>query len=313
MDRRTYIGGADIASILGLQPKNWRTSLGTWDRKVADSEPEETDKAKRKLYARGHVVEPLVANLLEAIHGIKTEVRNRRYVDHDVPYFAAEIDAELPFAAVAHFYPNAEATPDELVNVEIKTVHPFAANEWGDEASEDVPIHYAAQVFWGLGITRRRFAIVAALFGADDLVLYPMTADAATIDGMRAKAMEWWQSYVVPRVAPPASNLADLARLYGQSDGNAIEASDAIRAAVTTLATIKSAIKAYEGGEEGVQFLLREYMKTAASLTLDGIELATLKTQSQKFTDEAKLKAEFPDAWKACQSTRTFRVLRLKE
>lgn len=313
MDRRTYIGGADIASILGLQPKNWRTSLGTWERKTADSEPEETDKAKRKVFARGHVVEPLVGNLLEVIHGIKTDVRNRRYVDPDVPYFAAEIDAELPFSAVAHLYPNAEAAPDEVVNVEIKTVHPFAAKEWGDEGSDDMPIHYAAQVFWGLGVTRRRFALGAALFGADDLVLYPMTADAATIEGMRAKAMDWWQSYIVPRIAPPASNMADLARLYGQSDGNAIEASDDIRAAVTTLSSIKGAVKTYEGGEEGVQFLIREYMKTAASLTFNGIELATLKTQSQKFTDDAKLKAEFPDAWKACQSTRAFRVLRLKE
>lgn len=313
-DRRTYIGGADIASILGLQPKNWRTSLGTWERKVGDAPPE-ADKAKRKLYARGHVVEPLVANLLEALHGIKADVRNRRHADPDVPYFAAEIDAEIPYSAVRNLF-GAEYEPvpdDEIVNVEIKTVHPFAAHEWGEEGSEDVPTHYAAQVYWGLGVTRRRFAICAALFGADDLVLYPIVGDGETIAGMRDKAEAWWQSYVIPGVPPPPATMGDLAHLYGKDDGSVAEGTETIRGACLALAAMKDARKSYENGEDGVQFLIREHMKSATSLTFDGIELATLKTQSQKFVDDRKLKAEYPEAYKACLSSRSFRVLRLKD
>lgn len=317
-DRRRFVGGSDIASILGLQPKSWRTALGTFERKTApDTAEPESEKETRKRLARGHVVEPLVARMLEVMHGITGANKGHRYVDPDVDYFAAEIDFEIPFSAVAHLFGDAwadqQVQPDEVVNVEIKTVHPFAASEWGDEGTDDVPIHYAAQILWGLGVTRRRFAVCAALFGADDLVLYPMTADAETIAAMRDKATAFWQNHVIPRIAPPAQTLADIGRLFPADDGSVAEATPDIIAAVRTLVAMKNGRDSYGNGVDGVDFLLREYMKTATTLVADGVELATLKQQKTQSIDQAMLKDRFPDAYKATLRTGTTRVLRVKE
>lgn len=317
LDRRSYIGGSAIASILGLQPPKWRTAVQLWQRMTSDEPEEETPRAKRRLFARGKIVEPLVQRMLVDLHGIDpaviAHVSNNRYVDPDVPHFAAEIDFELPFEAVSHLFPVEELVGmGETVNVEIKTVHPFASGEWGEEGTDEVPIHYAAQVYWGLGVTRRRFALCAALFGADDLVLYPLVADAETIAGMRGKAEEFWQ-HVVNRTEPEPRTVADTTRLWPKDDGTEIDATPDIAAAVTTYRAMTEKRNSYSDGVDGVSLLIREHMKTATTLTHDGIEIATLKSQRTSSIDADRLKAEWPDAYKACLRTGTTRVLRLSK
>lgn len=317
-DRRRYIGGSTIAGILGLQPPNWRTAVQIWERMTSeDVDAPEPPREQRRVLARGQIVEPLVARMLEVLHGITGATRGNRYVDPDVPYFAAEIDLELPLGAVSHLFP--ELLPDaqdtELVNVEIKTVHPFAAHEWGEEGTEDVPIHYAAQVQWGMGVTRRRFALCAALFGADDLVLYPMVRDVDTIAGMRERADVFWNDHVLLRMPPPAQTIADTLRLWPKDDGSELKVSadDPIVAHLRTLDAMKGARLTYEKGEEGVKLLVTETMKRASRIMFGDVELATWNTHATSSIDADALKANFPDAYKACRRQGTTRVLRIKE
>lgn len=318
-DRRRFIGGSDIAGILGLQPRGWKTAVQIWQRKTAPDaavEPE-TPLQVRKRLARGHVVEPLVATLLEHLHGVKAIVRSTRNVDQDVPYFAAEIDAQIPFGAVAHLFDGrdgvgllSDIASDELVNVEIKTVHPFAADEWGEEGTDDVPIHYAAQVQWGLGVTRRRFALVAAIFGADHLVLYPIVADAATIAGMRARARTFWK-FVEDKEAPPPQTLDDCALLWPKARDVEVEATDEIAAAIKTLAGLRKRVKTFDDAADGVAVMIREHIKDATTLTIGGEPVATLKEQATSSLDADLLKTQFPEAYRACLRKGTTRVLRL--
>lgn len=321
-DRRRYIGGSDIASILGVQPPGWRTALAVWERKTApDAAVELTEGEVRKRLARGQVVEPLVAGLLESMFSIRTIVRSRRYADPEVDYFAAEIDAEVPFSAVAPLFDGRPGAPtldridgDEPVNIEIKTVHPFAASQWGGEGTDEIPIHYAAQIQWGLGVRRRRFAICAALFGADSLVLYPVVIDEELVAEMRDQARRFWLDYVLAGTPPPPMNRDDCQRLWPEHKaGASVEADANLLANVRTLAQVRDKRKAYEGGEEGIDLLIREAMRDAETLTHDGEVIATLKAQNTTSIDQAKLKAEFPDAYKACLRVGRTRVLRLKD
>lgn len=319
-DRRVFLGSSDIASVLGLQPQTWRTAVGTWQRKVQD-EPDEphTDRAKRRVLARGHVVEPLVQKMLAELYDIPElrleSVSNVRYIDRTLPWAAAEIDFQVPLGAVRHLFRPDDvigAADDEMVNVEIKTVHPFAASEWGEEGSEDIPVHYAAQMYWALGVTGRRFAICAALFGADDLVLYPIVADAETIAGMRDRAVVFWQ-HVTDRTPPPVQTVGDTLALWPRDNGEPVQATEDIVAAVRTLRAMKSTLSSYENGADGITVFVRDYMKDATTLVDGGTELATLKSQRTTSIDQEKLKSEFPEAYKACRREGTTRVLRLKE
>lgn len=316
VDRRRFIGGSDIASIMGLQPKGWKTRVQVWERKTAPDPAEEVSpKEQRKRLARGHVVEPLVAKMLEVLHGITTEVRNRRYEDAFSPFFACEIDAELPMTAVAHlFAEGTEYTADDVCNIEIKTVHPFAADEWGEEGTDDIPIHYGTQVQWGMGITGRRFAIAAALFGADDLVLYPMLRDDETIAAMRVRAARFWNDHVLTRIPPEPTDIKDTLRLWPTADGGNVYATDDIRAVLTTLRMIKAAAKSYGDSEEGVALLIREYMKDSARLIDEADnELATLNVRNTTSVDAGLLKEKYPAIYKEVLRKGTTRVLTLKD
>ena len=157
-DRTTYIGGSDVASILGVSP--WKSAFALYLEKTGASVEEETPADKAKIFRRGKrwepiVVEMLVDELRERGHEVELVAQNQRYADPTFPFLAAEIDLEL-------------LIDGEPTNGEAKTVIPFAAKFWGEEETDEIPIYYAAQVMHGLMIQPRRRAVVAALTGFDD-------------------------------------------------------------------------------------------------------------------------------------------------
>lgn len=316
VDRRKFVGGSDIAGIMGIAPPGWRTALDIWRAKTlpdAAVEPETPTQVRKRL-ARGTIVEPLVATLLAHLHGLPgIEVRNRRYSTGD---FGCEIDAEIAFGLVDKLFDgrplplliDGDDPADETVNVEIKTVHPFAAREWGDDGSDEVPVHYAAQVQWGLGVTGRRFALCAALFGADDLRLYPIVRDDAIIDALLAGAAAFWQC-VVAGEAPAPQTIDDALSLWPTAKPAIAEATPEIAAAVSTLRMLKDIAK----GIDPVALTIRRFMKDADTLTVDGEVVATCKNRATTSINTELLAEKFPDAEKATRRRGSTRALLLKD
>lgn len=255
-DRTKYLGGSDIAAILGISP--WKTATDLWLDKIKPR-IEGTGNAAAK--RRGTRLEPYIVDMIREEHGLEIIARGNRYVDADVPYFAAEIDAE---------------TADE--NVEIKTVHPFKARDWGELDTDELPLHYVAQVQWGLGIRRRQRCRVFALIG-DDLRPYVVERDDETIDAMRARAREFWERYVLPQEPPPLDfgdrkTLDSLKRLHPGTDGSTIEASAMHEHWRAVLQTATEMRDKYEGVIEGARAHLLAEMGDAALLRFaDGYAL----------------------------------------
>ena len=214
-DRRKFIGGSDIAKILGIDP--WRTATDLWLDKITPPVEEDERTIARQL-TRGKRLEPYVIAMAQEEFGIKITATNQRYIDPEIPFFACEIDAEC----------GGDAPEVGTINVEIKTVHPFKAKEWGELESDQLPLHYLAQVQWGMGVTGREFCNVFALIG-DDLRRYIVPRDDSTIEAMRRRAEHFWQTFVIPKVAPPLDyadprGLETLKRMYPGTDGTTIEA-----------------------------------------------------------------------------------------
>lgn len=247
-DRTKYLGGSDIAAILGISP--WKTAADIWIDKTT---PPREDSRNFQAKARGTRMEPYVLDMIREEHGLQIVARNERYVDAEVPYFAAEIDAE---------------TADE--NIEIKTVHPFKAREWGELETDQLPLHYVAQVQWGMGVHRRERCRVFALIG-DDLRSYVVERDEETIAAMRERAAEFWTRYVLAKLRPPldygdSKTLDTLRRLYPGTDGSAIEATAMHEHWRAVLQTAQEMAGKYEGVVEGAKAHLLSEMGQAALL-----------------------------------------------
>ena len=263
MDRSTFIGGSDVAAILGVSP--WKSPFLLYQEKVGEYREEITPE-KQRVFDRGHRWEPVVVEMLADElrgrgHHVEVVARNARYTDPEHPFLAAEIDLELRIDGVE-------------VNGEIKTVHPFAASAWGDEYSDQIPIYYAAQVQHGLMVRPRPRTVVAALIGVDDLRIHIVERDADLIAAIREREVEFWQR-IQDRNPPPPETDADLRWLYRTDSGEAMEADETLMELCQSLRVAKTIAKHADADIDELTQRIKLAMGHAATLLHGGKPIAT--------------------------------------
>jgi len=270
-DRSQFIGGSDVGKLLNISPHGSDYSL--YLEKIGAVVNEPTPE-KRRIFARGKRWEPVVVDMLvdeleDRGHDVLVIGRNLRFSDPEHPFMQAEIDLLLQLDG-------------EVVNGEMKTVHPFAAKEWGEPGSDDIPLHYAAQSMHGLMVTGRRWfsrrlCIVAALIGVDDLRIHQIERDDETIAAMRARELEFWRR-VQERDPPDPSTAADIRWLYGKDAGEVMDADDELLTLCRDLQSAKAIEKQAAKSIESLETRLKLAMGNAAILQHDGRKVATWKT-----------------------------------
>ncbi len=293
-DRTTYIGGSDVASILGVSP--WKSAFALYLEKTGASVEEETPADKAKIFRRGKrwepiVVEMLVDELRERGHEVELVAQNQRYADPTFPFLAAEIDLEL-------------LIDGEPTNGEAKTVIPFAAKFWGEEETDEIPIYYAAQVMHGLMIQPRRRAVVAALTGFDDRPrVHWVERDEETIAGIRERELEFWRR-VQDREPPDPETADDVKWLYARDGGEVIEADNKLAEMIAELRHMKGAIKGHEARAEVLATQIKAHIGKAATVIYQGQWMATFK--SNKDSQKTDWKAAYLDLSPAAEHIKKF-------
>lgn len=264
-DRTQFIGGSDCAAILGVSP--WKSPFQLYQEKIG-AWIEESSPMRDRVLNRGKrwepvVIEMLVDELEERGHQVEIIDRNQRYQDPDCPFLACEIDLELRIDG-------------EEVNGEMKTVHPFAAKDWGIEGTDEIPIYYAAQVMHGLMVKPRRRAIVAALIGADDLRIHWIDRDDETIAAIRPREIAFWDR-IQTRNAPDPTEAEDVKWLFQKDGGTALEADADLVEFCALLRNRKAEAKVLEAEIDLITTQIKARMGPAATLIYQGKPIATWK------------------------------------
>lgn len=263
MNRQGYLGGSDAAAILGISP--WKSPYQLYMEKVGEWQ-EEIDEKRERIFARGRRLEPIVVEMLvdelkSDGHDVEIIERNHRYTDTELNYLKSEIDVEL-------------VIDGEEVNGEIKTVTPFAAKEWGEQGTDEIPLHYTAQVLHGLMIKPRKRAIVAALIGADDLRVHFVDRDQDAIDMIRKKEIEFWNR-IVNREPPDPVTATDIKYLYRKDQGLVMDADDELASLCAELRGHKNTAKALEELIDELVTKIKLKMGDASVLMYQGKKIAT--------------------------------------
>ena len=343
IDRSKFLGGSDVAAIFGVSP--WKTSYDLWVDKCTPRESDQAlDPEREKFFRRRKRQEPVIAEMLAEEYGIEVtrlslDSDPNRYIDPEHPFLRAEVDFEfLMSPAVRAAFPERAdfaAIPDgTLLNGEIKTVHPFKASEWGESGSEEVPIHYAAQVMHGLGVTNRPAALVAALFGLDNLVCFPVMRDDETIAAMREKAVHFWTVNVQQGVAPEPVNVGDVKAMYAAFSGRPAEISEDAFDALQTLTRLREDAKAIKDQQYDCEWRIARSVafnwgvevvadpkaqkvdtpeKDNALLLYGGVQVGSWNRQRGTYLDQKRLAAEKPDVVEAYTVEHQYRVFRQKK
>src|SRR3954468_14878507 len=113
-DSSSFIGGSDIAAILGLS--RYKTPLAVWAEKTGQVEPNE---GPEKLHLTlGRRLEAVIAELFTEKTGLLVQRANERRIHPKYPHFQAQIDRII-------------LGTDELL--ECKTASAYLRKEWADE------------------------------------------------------------------------------------------------------------------------------------------------------------------------------------
>lgn len=293
VDRRKFLGGSDAAAVLGISP--WRTPLDVYLDKV-QQRVEVDDPARQRVLRRGHRMEPYVVDLLSEETGLVIARRNERYTDSEFGFLACEIDAEA----------------ESGENIEIKTVSPFKAKEWGEQQTDAIPVHYTAQAMHGLMITGKAVCVFGVLIGGDDFRVYRVERDDQIIGAMREKEVEFWVRHVEAKIAPEPTTLHDVESMFSRDNGMSVEATHEMVDALNRLRDAKALINEQTAIAKDAEERVKLFMRDASVITVAGNPMATWKSQSASRFDQTAFKTAHPDLFEQFKKTSESRVFRLK-
>lgn len=273
-ERRTGIGGSDVAGILGLS--RWTTPLAVYLDKIGQA-PESDDNAPMKW---GRYLEPVIRQAYSDETG--RTVRTMDMIRHPVREFMLA---------------NIDGFTDDGRLLEVKTAR--TAEGWGEVGTDEIPTPYMLQVQHYLEVTGFEFADVAVLIGGSDFRIYEVGVDPELIHLIVEAEAEFWRR-VLERDPPPPVTVSDAIARWGRaSRAEAVEAGEDAQRAIRELRDVKAQRADLDEREERAK---AEIMRTLGDRdTLvgpDGKPLATWKAQAgAKRLDLAALKERLPSVY----------------
>lgn len=292
-DRRRYVGGSDVAALMGVAPEfdgERDTPLTVYFSKIGEGESAMPPDKKLFLNRRKRWEGPIFEMLREEFDA-KIVATNKRYVDREHAFLASEIDFEWE-----------DPETGLIENGEVKTVSPFAFKEkfgWGEPGTSDVPIHYYMQVQHGMGVTGARKAILAAMVGLDSIIFYPIPRSEDLIQDMRRVCARFWAEHVLKKVPPDAMSMGDLKVLYKSATAGLMVTADSdVGSKALHLRGMRAQIDALELEAIALEFDVKNAMKDAEFLTVDGRRVWSWKEQDWSRLDQTNLKINEKEIWR---------------
>lgn len=237
-DRTQFIGGSDVAAILGLDP--YKTRLQVYEEKIGEGEPFEGNHHTR----RGQRLEEIAAEEYMTKHGVKLVRVNTRIVNPRYPFITARIDRRVVGSR-------------KLVEFKVPSLGSYSKMK-----REGLHEGYIAQMHSYLGTTEFE-AGDWGIFNADmwDLTDFEVEHDAKLVSDIEHALAAFWIDHVLQRVPPPADE-ADIERLEikrAEGSKEVFEVKDpALMEAIINLRDAKLIAKEAEEIEEDAKARIRE-------------------------------------------------------
>lgn len=203
VDKRSYIGGSDVAAIV-LGRNRWKDDPFTvWARLTGLAPQRERDAETLERLEMGHLMEPVVSLKAEKRLGVK--LREVPLLVHpSLGWLGVHIDREAV---------------DGSTDVELKTVEWDRDGVWSEEgAAQRVPDEHFLQVVTYIGVRhamkQTRPHRIAAQFGLRELRMYEFFPDKQILaiwENVAARLADFYEKHVRAGDPPPvgASEVAD--------------------------------------------------------------------------------------------------------
>lgn len=300
-NRHEYIGGSDIAKIMGLS--RWGTPLSLWAEKTQKIPAK--DLSDVEAVELGTDLEEFVAKKFTQKTGKAVRRSPKLYQHPNYPYMVAHVDRLVTGS-------------DELL--ECKTCSAFKKDEW---ENDDIPQEYILQLMWYLGITGRRIGHIAVLIGGQSFKYKQIEFDSELFDTMVESAKEFWQH--VQDNTPPAVMASDdetLKDLYSNhsetmielypTDEETAQATQTFEERIAYLQEVKAHIKSLQDEQKEIETHIKDIIKDSLGIKTPKY-VVTWKSQTKTTIDSTLLRQCEPEIANKYSITASYRVMRINK
>lgn len=310
--RRQGITASEIAIVMGLAPAEWPSPFSLYHQKLGDL-PAADDSLSLRV---GRHFESLVCELFaERYPGLDVYGDGRLLYAHaGRPWQRATPDRLLYESARDACTCGAAGdvvctciVPEPVAVLEAKTS--AAYDGWGDDGSDEIPVHYRCQALWQMDVMGVAAASVACLFlHSRQLRVYDIALDEdaeTDLKLMREEAEMFW-SRIARRDEPevdwrPATTDA-LKTLHP-----GLEQRD-VTVGAQMARSYRAAQRRYKDAERRKDLMTNRMLQAIGTgrraLDPDGRPVATRSVYPNRRISATQLRAEFPQAAAACTHTK---------
>ena len=288
--RKKYIGGADAATVCGLN--EFQSPYSLWCEKCGIT-PECTGNLRTEV---GSFLEDFVAKKFEQETGKKVQRSNFTYFNSDYPWACADIDRFIP---------------SENAILECKVVNELSLKHY---ANGDFPSRFFCQIQHYLAILDKKIGYLAVLIGTGkEFRWFTIERDDAEIEALM-ELEKRFHEYMINKQEPPAiaADVESLDIVYPASTGGSIELFGQ-KPIMKQWLDLKTEIAALQEKMDGISAVLKQDMGEA-EIGTDGEYIATWANRKRTTFDKKAFQKDNPDVdlskW---EKTTTYRVFGIKE
>ncbi len=294
-ERTNYIGGSEVATILGENP--YSTPLQLWLRKRGAMPPIEDSDIMRF----GNFFEPILALHFEQTTGLRTRQISKTYTHHKYDFLRANIDRQI--------LANPEKGIISTAVLELKTTTSHRLKALDGE----YPISWLFQLQHYIGITGYEQAYLQ-VYERDTCIFHDpvlIKRDDDLIAENLSKLISWWQIHMIKGKQPEPINGEDTLILYPNShDGKVLEASPKELQIYEELKQVRSRKEDFIKQEEHLKIKLKNRLGHHERIVAGGKSLVSWKSNTQNRLDTTAFKSAHPLLYKKyLTQTKTRRFL----
>lgn len=193
LERREYIGGSDIAIILGLS--KYKTPYQLWCEKRGIIS---TTYEQSQLQYWGNQLEVVIRKEFRKRHRVQVTTPKETIQHPFYDFLRGNIDGFIP-------------KWDSVF--EAKCSHAFMAQTWGESGSDVIPMEYLVQVAFYCSVMNAKGAHIAVLIGGNEYREFKYTRDLELEKTIIDSAVVFWEA-VQNGTQPEAINMSDIKLLY---------------------------------------------------------------------------------------------------
>jgi len=297
--RPAYLGSSDLAVILRVSPYKATAGDIYWSKKAPAGEPEHPD-----FMAVGNYLEDALLQYFRDETGNKI-VRNQfrvAFTGRGKGVFAANCDAIVQ---------------DKPEIVEAKYANAENAKEYGEQGSDQVPVHVVVQVHHQMYCTgAERAWVVTGLAGfAFTMRIYCVHRSESLIKTIVGKGMDWWEKHVVAGVPPEGAETPpiDFLSHIERKPGSVIDLTADVQVVAEEFEKAKDLEKEWDNKATGLRTkLLQSLGKAEVGRFPDGRTLEFQARTTSRF-DKRMFTADHPDLAAQYTEESGYRTLIIKK